>query len=227
MRQNFEFGISESNAISMGRVYEEIINKKGIPKVPFVLSEDETAIVKEIVYCQEIDKLVGFCGKVDSKHMCVEDCNVEVGEGEKGYENIVSAFKVNEIGGYARAILLNPLHPCLPKLPVLVMPTCKKFDSKFVRNQWDQLQAIYDKHLRVNLGPLIGQASDGDSRRRKLFLKQMTAKEAERFQPISKDLGFIFSCRKVTKNGGQHYDLVGLGDNDYIHCHKKLINNLD
>ncbi len=57
------------------------MNKRGVTHVLFEISED----VKEIVYFQEIDKLVGFCGK----HACTKDCNVEVGEGENRVTEIL------------------------------------------------------------------------------------------------------------------------------------------
>ena len=52
---------------------------------------------------------------------------MSVGDGEEGYNAITSAF-----GTYARVIILNPLHPNLPRLLVLIMPICNKFDSDFV-----------------------------------------------------------------------------------------------
>ena len=119
------------------------------------------------------------------------------------------------------AIMINPLQPGLPKIPIMIMPTCNKFTSKFVKGQWSKLKSLYNKHLCDTLGPLIGHASDGDARRRKIFLEKMTSKEGERFQPIQSDFGFVFSCKKT---GDQINDLC---DSDFIHCHKKLINHLD
>ena len=59
-----------------------------------------------------------------------------VGDGEEGYNTIFSAFRNNVIGNYARAIILNPLAPNLPRLPILIMPTCNRFDTDFVHRQW-------------------------------------------------------------------------------------------
>ena len=47
-----------------------------------------------------------------------------------------------------------------------------------------------------------------------------------KFQPISLDLGFIFTCRREDQPDGL-YVLPGLCDQDYIHNHKKLLNPLD
>ena len=75
------------------------------------------------------------------------------------------------------------------------------------------------------MGPLIGNSSDGDSRRRKLMLQLATVDVGYRFKPIPRNLGFIFSCKKVdTENG---YEVEDMCDQDYVHNHKKLLNPLD
>ena len=74
------------------------------------------------------------------------------------------------------------------------------------------------------MGPLIGHSSDGDSRRRKIMLQLMRSKEGLRFQPILQDLGFVLSCRKEIK--GNNYVVRDLGDQDYIHNHKKTVKSL-
>ena len=46
-----------------------------------------------------------------------------------------------------------------------------------------------------------------------------------RFRPIPRDLGLIFSCKKLdTENG---YVVEDMCDQDYVHNHKKLLNPLD
>ena len=64
--------------------------------------------------------------------------------------------------------MLNPIHPELPPFVVLLQPVCNKFDSSFIRHQWNTIKDLYQKHLADILGPLVRHASDGDSRRRKL-----------------------------------------------------------
>ena len=70
----------------------------------------------------------------------------------------------------AWAVILNPLHPNLPKLPILINPTCNAFDANFVCQQWETKQSFYDKHLHDVLGPLTGRASDGNAWRRALMV---------------------------------------------------------
>lgn len=72
---------------------------------------------------------------------------------------------------------------------------------------------------------MIGHSSDGDSRRRKVMVQLATSTVGDRFESISRDHGFVFSCRKqVTETG---YVIHYLCDQDYIHNHKKLLNPLD
>ena len=102
------------------------------------------------------------------------------------------------------------------------MPTCNCFDTEFVHRQWQEIERLFENELEGTLGPLIGHSSDGDSRRRKLMLQLMKSKEGLRFQPIPQDLGFVLSCCKEMK--GNNYVVRDLGDQDYIHNHKKLLN---
>ena len=157
-------------------------------------------------------------------HQCLDHFTIKVGEGEEGYNTIFSAFRNNVIGNYARAIILNPVAPNLPRLPILVMATCNCFNADFVYRQWQEIERLFENELEATLGPLIGHSSDGDSRRRKLMLQLMRSKEGLRFQPIPHDLGFVLSCCKELK--GHTYVLRDLGDQDYIHNHKKTVKSL-
>ena len=67
------------------------------------------------------------------------------------------------------------------------------------------MKRLYDQELKDIVGPLIGNSSDGDSRRRKIMLQLATVDVGNRFRPIPRDLGFIFSCRKLNKENG--YDV--------------------
>ncbi|KAJ7371921.1 hypothetical protein OS493_022019 [Desmophyllum pertusum] len=93
--------------------------------------------------------------------------------------------------------------------------------------QWQEVQRLYERDLEPVIGPLIGNSSDGDSRRRKIML-QLAGSDAEgnRFRPIPAHLGFVFSCRKEETEDGS-YIIRDLCDQDYIHNHKKMMNPLD
>ena len=116
-------------------IYSESIAKQFKNKrslVPVLAAEDESAFISKVIYSQEKDELLGFCGINGPNHQCLDHFTVKVGDGEKGYNNIFSAFRNNVIGNYAQAIILNPLLPNLLRLPILIMPTCNCFDTEFV-----------------------------------------------------------------------------------------------
>ena len=99
------------------------------------------------------------------------------------------------------------------------MPTCNRFDTKFVYRQWQEIERLFEGELEATLGPLIG-----DSRRCKIMLQLMRSREGLRFQPIPQNLGFVLSCRKEIK--GESYVIRDLGDQDYIHNHKETVKSL-
>ena len=230
-RVTLEGSINRVDMSKIAVIYSESIAKQLKNKgsrgslVPVLAAEDETEIISKIMYNQEKDKLLAFCGVKGPNHQCLDHFTVKVGDGEEGYNTIFSAFKNNVIGNYARAIILNPLVPNLPCLPILIMPTCNHFDTDFVHRQWQEIERLFEEELEVILGPLIGHSSDGDSRRHKIMLQLMRSKEGLRFQPIPQDLGFVLSCRKEIK--GNNYVVRDLADQDFIHNHKKLLNPLD
>ena len=171
-------------------------------KVPVQLSEDETAVVRRVCYDQKNDTLVGFCGLAGENHVCKENCAIVIGDGEEGYNTIIQAFKSYIIGSYGRLMMINPLHPSLPKISILIMPTCNTFDNNMVRDQMERIMNNYDKYIAPVLGPLVGPSSDGDSRRRNVFLTLMRNVIGNRYQPIPRELGFILTCEKVFLDDG-------------------------
>ena len=150
-------GISEENFIKLKQLYQEARKATNLPRAHVIMAEDETAITAHVDYCADTDCLVGFCGEKGENHSCKEACNIQVGDGEEGYVNTTNAFQTHKIGSLARAVIVNPLHPGLPKVPILIHSTCNKFDSAFVKRQWDELQRLYRLHLHDQLGPLISQ----------------------------------------------------------------------
>lgn len=51
---------------------------------------------------------------------------MRVSEGDVSYEIITYSFKNNVIGHYAHVIIANPLHENLPRLVVVIHPTCNR-----------------------------------------------------------------------------------------------------
>ena len=171
------------------------------------------------------DTLLGFCGsKVN--HKCEVGLEIEVGEGESGFNAIAEAFENCVVGHQARCVIVNPLAIGFPKLCVMATTTCNKFDAGWVRRQWNDLQSLWNTHCVEAIGPLLGHASDGDSRRRKLMLEDYTGRGTGivgRRKNLKWD-GWILTHSMTTDEPVRAF---GLHDQDYIHNGKKLVNPLD
>ena len=202
---------------------------KGVPIVPGLAAEDETAIEKVISYHQETNELLGFCGfKRDNsdEHQCLGDVHIAVGDDDRSYQRIIDAFNDYKIGNYARVILLNPMHKKLPRVVVCVVSTCNRFNHYDVYRQWQSIERHFEEHLEDVIGPLVGHSSDSDSRQRKLMVQLMSVDVGMRYHPISLQLGFVFSAKKEVREDSS-YVIRDIGDQDPIHNHKKYINDLD
>ena len=117
--------------------------------IPCLAAEDETGLKKIVEYDQRTDRLIGFCGKgTGSQHQCNPELEVYVGS---DLAKLKEAFQSHVIGGYARVILINPLHK---KLPAMVL---------FLQcNQWKRLHEMCeDSGLATALGPIIGVSLNG------------------------------------------------------------------
>jgi hypothetical protein len=211
------------------QLLSKIMQKRGISPGTVIsqASEDETAVIAEVRWNQGLDALIGFCGKVGDNHKCEAGGVVVQLGGVNGvgtvYEQILSAFKENRIGWYGRVIMINPLYEGLPSIPVLFQSTCNRFDADFVRQQWNELCRYWREAGLEKVGMLIGHASDGDARRRKLMLEDYT-------RALPPDRCFTLpNCPSFTLVA--HIDQIegvsGIHSQDSIHNGKKGINPLD
>jgi len=139
---------------------------------------------------------------------------------DEGYNKMVESFALDKVGGFARVIVVNPLHEKLPRLVLVAYCTCGCFDSQWVRRQWDRIDALWMKHCYSAVGPIVGHASDGDSRRRQLMLQDFRGLQGPRLRVGWE--GWVFSSL-LNANG----EATGLHDQDYIHNGKKLLNPID
>ena len=90
----------------------------------------------------------------------------------------------------------------------------------WVREQWKKIDELWAQECFHVVGPVVGHASDGDSRRRQLMLADYVGDDGQRFR-IPWD-GWLLSAG-VDADGG----IYGLHDQDFIHNSKKLIDLLD
>ena len=224
----FKPGILGDNFIQVYALLKKIKEKFNLPKTPWLCAEDETGIEEVVTYHQDTDEMIGFCGKryqVQNDHKCLQNVQLTIGDDNLSYKKIVDAFKEYTIGKSARVLILNPLHKLYPRIIISLMPTCNRFTQHEVLDQWQQINRLFKETLEEEFGPLIGNSSDGDSRRRKLMVQLMTKDETESFRPISEKSGFTFAA--VKEQVGDHNVIRSLGDQDPIHNHKKLVNHLD
>lgn len=217
----YHTGLREDVFKHVAEVYNHHMTKNGLRmgSVPVIIAEDETVVKRMVRWVARDDHLIGFCGKKED-HSCISNFVVLVGNGEDGYNRIMDSFQNNVLAHYARVLIANPLIECLPKLVILVQLTCNKFDSSFVKEQWEGVSLYWNMYVKNIVGPLIGHASDGDGRRRKLMLEDYTSSIGDRFSIPWKSWPFT-AC---VENDG---DISGLHDQDFIHNGKKLINPLD
>eukprot|EP00112_Aurelia_sp_Birch-Aquarium-sp1_P019012 Seg4620.1 transcript_id=Seg4620.1/GoldUCD/mRNA.D3Y31 product="hypothetical protein" protein_id=Seg4620.1/GoldUCD/D3Y31 len=188
----YKLGLGKDNLHYVTNVIKEAMEAHGIKhSVPCVTAEDETWIIERVEYNQGKDEAWGFCGEKKEDHVCEEDFVVTVGNDEGSYSRIVDAFKNNQKAGYLRIIILSPLHRKLPRIVTMIQATCNRFTHADVKSQWRRLLGLASEEFEKQVGPIIGHASDGDARRRKLMLENATnIKEDERFQPIQLSDGF-------------------------------------
>jgi hypothetical protein len=125
------FVVGEHAAIfqSVAKIYVEAkTTHRVVGPVPVILAEDETKVKTRITWESHSDVLVGFYGSKDG-YICLSDFKPTMGNGKVGYERIMDAFKNNRMGGFARVIMVNPLHEKLPRLVLAVCCTCNCFDA--------------------------------------------------------------------------------------------------
>ena len=102
-----------------------------------------------------------------------------------------------QLAGYIRAMVINPLHPGLPSLTVMVHAHCNRFTTSWLCDDWKATKALMEEHISPHLGDFIGRGSDGDARRFALMKAAMSRLPSEpgRFGlHEAKALGFTMSC---------------------------------
>ncbi|CAM6101773.1 unnamed protein product [Calypogeia fissa] len=170
----FRAGIHAEQFKFIAEVYSVVKARLGIVgPVPCYLAEDETCVKKAVRWLPRHDTLLRFCGTQDN-HSCVTGLEIVVGEGEARFNVITESFEKHKVGHMARCVIVNPLVVGFPKLCLLATSTCGKFDTEWVKRQWNILEEMWNSHCLKDVGPILGHASDGDSRRRKLMIEAYT-----------------------------------------------------
>lgn len=72
--------------------------------------------------------MVGLCGPKED-HICIPHYKSTVGDGEVEYNKMANLFRFKKVGGFARVIVVNQMHPKLLQLVLVACCTCRRFYS--------------------------------------------------------------------------------------------------
>jgi hypothetical protein len=258
-------GFHDDNWKSLRRAYKSVRDANpGIEKCLVLSAEDETGVRVDPSWDPRTDTITGFCGvecenkckKVTScrknkicnpVHQCTSNEHVFiVGNDEDAYDRVKEICKTYRKGTMLRVLMLNPLDKRWPRLVCAHFDTCNAFDAAdYVKSQWREVESKYKTYLEDIVGPLVGFASDGDSRRRKLMLHYAMGADSQKLVCFCCDPRFLQrGCERVRyglddktftmkawkfiitdrDTGEKSFRIRYIGDQDYIHCGKKLVN---
>jgi hypothetical protein len=156
------------NFVQAGEIYSGLMEqKKIVGPVPYEIQEDEEFIECHFSWDPHRDITVGTCGKRSDDHQC--DANYahqRLGSGVEAYHRIEGDAVHGQRASYLRGCLVVPLHPDLPAIPVVVHPTCLRFDADWVGNSWKRIDDFCAIAFAETLGPVPqGHGADGASTR--------------------------------------------------------------
>jgi hypothetical protein len=186
-RRRYRLGLNEDNIKAVAELLTSAMKAKGIAHpVPCQAAEDESAIQPRADWDQTTDTVIGYCGvqctgrcervtecTCHDRHNCwwgdVGEEMAEIGNDDEAYTRMFETHETRRVATQIRVIMVNPLIRGLPNLVIVMSPTCGAFTANdYVAKQWRELHRLWARHLEAVVGPLVGHASDGDSRRRKL-----------------------------------------------------------
>ena len=145
------------------------------------------------------------------------DTVVTVGPDPGAYRRMEAAVRNYKPATNATAIVVNPMRNDLPRMVAYFGGTCLAETAEEATRCWRNFERLYNKHLKEVLGPLHGQSSDGDSRRR-------AAQQARSLSVVGTRYG-LRDCPGFVHTGVVRDGVVcDLTDQCYVHCGKKLIN---
>ena len=156
------------NFAQAGEIFLGLMKQKQIAgPVPYEIQEDEEFIECHLGWDPHRDVTVGTCGKRGDDHQC--DANYaheRLGSGVGSYLRIEEDAVNGQRASYLRGCLVVPLHPDLPAIPVVVHPTCLRFDADWVSDSWKRIDEFCAIAFAKTLGPVPqGHGADGASTR--------------------------------------------------------------
>ena len=237
--QPFNAQLCDTDFERLADVYRGLMERAGLDfgSVLCLLAEDETAVNPLAQWDHAQDAVVGYCGRECEKkckkvtecrkggckdtHSCEWEGNFQVcmdGEFDKVWKEMQAA----RVGTLARIMVINPLHPGLPKLVCLWTGTCKAFTAtEYIAKQWRRASELFHQWIEPIVGRMIGHSSDGDSTRRKCMVSSSYLGAPGVKEAMLPGLdGFVFTCARDIKGRP-----VLRCDQCFLHNGKKMVNN--
>ena len=226
-KQPLVIGMKNDPFIHAATAIKGIMDKHGISSPVLVeLSQDETVIQKMLQWMPQEDIIVGACGQKGPEHKCIPGYHMVLGNDEHSYERLTEFFQTSVIAHNAHVSILNPLHPKLPSVAIFLMATCNTFTHQDSLSLWQDIEARYLEHVFPAIHcPLASRGSDGDSRRRKAM--EIKAYGNHNEIPYTVDCDTFTVSGDLKKDDQGNVYSVGISNQDYIHCGKKLTYPLD
>ena len=132
----YDFSDKERNVKFVAELYKSFKTRLGIKeKIPYLKIEHETVIEPHPEFDQSLNVVWGYCDKKD-QHECLDIYFIEVGDDLGAYDCLILDMNLSQLASHARAIMINLLHPNLPRIVIHLQANCNTFTHNTVLSQW-------------------------------------------------------------------------------------------
>jgi len=242
-RGRFPPGFCKENFMNAAEVLRELARYHGIEgDIVVHVAGDESRVQEKLSPDFEEHVVVGSCGVAghdacdfSQNSMKFEDVN-----------DLTRIFEKHKAATHIRYLCLVPSDPRLPAVPLVILSTCLRFDSREMERQWKEVLRF---SVLCGFGKgdqkiiFEGFASDGDSSRRNLMMRYMFANKTAHV-PVREDrdgepVEIVYSPFKLNhdtfllhsyKRPSDEQDgqlFAYLSGQDQKHIVKRLMNNMD
>ena len=87
--------------------------------------------------------------------------------------------------------MVNLLHDKLPKFVLVVSCTCNHINSNWICNQWKSIDLLWQDTCGPIVGPIVGHASNEDSKRRQLMVEDYRSKVGSRYEIMWEEQSYL------------------------------------
>ena len=164
-------GDAESIFIQLAKQLKPKVASLGLlegESLPCEFQFDETPVLPELTYSESRDAVLGTCGWGGQAH----ECDPEFAQRPESIlgDDEETGMKIDQLcdgavrAGYLRLVVLKPLSIKLPRMIVSLSPSCNRFCTVDVQQQWVRLDECFDKHIKPLGFTRSSHGSDGDGR---------------------------------------------------------------